>query len=166
MIVVVLSIIVAASTNDVIGAGGDLPWHISEDLRRFKSITMGKPVIMGRLTWESIGKPLPGRRNVVLTSQERYAADACDVVRSLDDALELVADSDEVMIIGGSRVYREALPRADRVYLTRIHATFEGDAYFPSLRASDWNVVSSEDFPRSGGREFGYTFQVLERVRG
>ena len=133
-----ISLIVAASENNVIGAQGDLPWRLSADLRRFKEITMGKPIVMGRKTYESIGRPLPGRRNIVLTRQSGYEAEGCDVVDSPEAAIEAAGDADEIMIIGGSHIYRAFLPRADRIYMTRVHADVDGDTWFPELPESDW----------------------------
>jgi dihydrofolate reductase len=143
----VISLVVAAAENDVIGAGGRLPWHLSDDLRRFKALTLGKPVVMGRKTWESIGKPLPGRRNIVITRRRDYAA----------------GDADEVMIIGGSLVYAAFLPRAGRVYLTRVHAEISGDAFFPALDPGEWGIVAEEKHPADDRHELSFTFLTLER---
>ena len=133
-----ISLIVAASTNGVIGRGGALPWHLSDDLRRFKAITMGKPIVMGRKTYESIGRPLPGRQNIVITTQPDFAAAGCDVVGSPDDAKLAAGDAEEVLVIGGGEIYRLFLPHADRVYLTRVEVELEGDAHFPVLDPAVW----------------------------
>ncbi len=125
-----ISIIVAASANNVIGVKGDLPWRLSDDLKRFKAITMGKPIVMGRKTWDSIGRPLPGRQNIVITRQTGFVAEGCDVVTSADEAIAATAGADEVMVIGGSQVYSLFLPNAERLYLTRVHAEVAGDAFF------------------------------------
>ncbi len=156
--------IVAASANNVIGVDGGLPWRLSEDLQRFKEITLGKPMIMGRLTFESIGKALPGRRSIVITRQANYEAEGCDVVTTMDAALELASDADEVMIIGGGKVYEQLLPMTDRIYLTRVHADFDGDTFFPEIREDEWQIVSSEPLPSNDERPFSISFQTLERI--
>ena len=159
----VVSLIVAAAANDVIGVDNRLPWHLPEDLRRFRDITMGKPIVMGRRTHESIGRALPGRRNVVLSRRPGYAAEGCEVVGGLDAALALLREAEEVMVIGGAALYREALPLASRIYLTRLHRPFDGDTRFPSLDNADWRAVEREDFPADGERELGYSYLTLER---
>lgn len=156
-----VSIIVAVSANNVIGRDGGLPWHISEDLKRFKAITMGKPIVMGRRTHESIGKPLPGRQNIVITRQEGYVVEGCDVVSSPAAALRAAGDVDEVMIIGGGEIYDLFLNQATRIYLTRVDTEIEGDAFFPAYDRDAWTVVESESFP--GGAGPAYTFELLER---
>ena len=139
-----ISIIVAASANNVIGAHGDLPWRLSDDLKRFKTVTMGKPIVMGRKTWESIGRALPGRRNIVITRQQGFAAEGCDVVQSSDEAIAVAGDAEEIMVIGGSQVYELFLPVAQRLYLTRVHADVNGDAFFPAVDEDEWQLVSDE----------------------
>jgi dihydrofolate reductase len=133
-----ISLIVAASTNNVIGNQGDLPWRLSADLRRFKKLTMGKPIVMGRKTWESIGRPLPGRHNIVVTRQGDYAAQGCTVVSSVEAAIDAAGDADEIMIIGGSYIYDAFMAKADRIYMTRVHADVDGDTWFPELPESEW----------------------------
>lgn len=159
-----VSLVVAASANNVIGADGGLPWRLSEDLRRFKGITMGKPVVMGRLTFESIGKALPGRRNIVLTRQADYVAEGCDVVATPEAAVELAGDVDEVMIIGGGNVYEQMLPMTDRIYLTRVHTEVDGDTFFPKISEDEWRIVASEPLPPNDERPFSISFQTLERI--
>ena len=159
-----ISIIVAASTNNVIGAQGELPWRLSDDLRHFKKVTMGKPIIMGRKTWESIGRALPGRQNIVVTRQSGYKAKGCDVVTSMRDAVSLAGDADEVMVIGGSQIYGLALPMAQRLYLTRVHAEVDGDAYFPTVDESVWQLVSDESHSADDRNEFDFSFRVYERM--
>ena len=158
-----ISLIVAASTNNVIGTQGDLPWRLSDDLKRFKAITMGKPIIMGRLTWESIGRPLPGRQNIVVTRQTGYAAEGCDVLTSVDEALEAAGAAPEVMVIGGGDIYRQLLPRAGRVYLTRVEAEVDGDTVFPELDEADWELVASEAREANEKNAYAYTFMTFER---
>jgi dihydrofolate reductase len=159
-----VSMIVAASANNVIGDDGSLPWHLSEDLRRFKEITMGKPMIMGRLTYESIGKALPGRRSIVLTRQADYKPEGVEVVSTPEAALKLAGDADEVMVIGGGEIYRQFLPMTDRIYLTRVHTEFDGDTFFPEIREDEWRIVSSQPLPPNDERPFSISFQTLERV--
>jgi len=159
-----ISLVVAVSTNNVIGMQGDLPWRLSSDLKRFKSLTLGKPVVMGRLTYESIGRPLPGRQNIVITRQRDFAAEGCDVVTSIDEAIDVAGDANEVMIIGGGEIYRQFLPRADRIYLTRVQADIDGDAFFPELVADEWYETSIEHHPADESNEFGVAFTMLDRL--
>ena len=158
-----ISLIVAASENNVIGRAGGLPWRLRDDLRRFKELTMGKPMVMGRKTFESIGRALPGRRNIVVTRQAGYQAEGCDVVASVDDALSVAGDAPEIMVIGGAEIYRQLLPRADRIHLTRVHATIDGDATFPELRADEWIETGRESLRADAANDFDATFLVLER---
>jgi len=160
-----ISMIVAASANNVIGADAGLPWRLPEDLRRFKEITMGKPMIMGRLTFETIGKVLPGRRSIVLTRQADYEQEGIDVVTTVKAALELAGDAEEVMIIGGGKVYEQFLPMTDRIYLTRVHEEFDGDTFFPEIDEDEWRIVSSEPMPPNDQRPFSISFQTLERIK-
>jgi dihydrofolate reductase len=154
----VISLVAAMARNRVIGAGNRLPWRLPEDLKRFKRITMRAPVIMGRKTHESIGKPLPGRRNIVVTRQPGARWDGCEVAGSLDAALALAGDAPEVFVIGGGELYRLALPRADRLYLTLIDADYAGDAFFPEIDPREWRETARE--PGAG-----FAFVTLERVR-
>lgn len=160
-----ISLIVAASTNNVIGADGELPWHLPEDLRHFKAITMGKPMIMGRATWDAIGRALPGRRSIVLTRQQDFSAKDCEVVPDVEAALAAAGAADEVMVIGGGEIYREFLPMADRIYLTRVQVESEGDTLFPELEMSEWDVVAVAEYPPGDEREIGFDLETLERVR-
>jgi dihydrofolate reductase len=157
-----ISIIVAMSTNRVIGLNNALPWRLSADLKRFKSLTMGHCLVMGRKTFESIGRPLPGRTIIVLTHQRDYAPEGVLVAHALDDALTM-ATGDEVVITGGAHIYQQALPLADRLYLTLIHAAFEGDAYFPFFDESDWQLVSEEHHAPSEAFSYAYSFLVYNR---
>ncbi len=158
-----LSLVVAASSNNVIGSDGGLPWHLPDDLRHFKRLTTGKPVIMGRRTFESIGRPLPDRRNIVMTRQTDYAAHGCEVVSSVSEALELVHGVDEVMIIGGGQVYRDFLPHADRIYLTRVQADVGGDTYFPGIDENGWHRVMSEHHAADERHAYAFDLMVFER---
>ena len=158
-----ISIIVAASENGVIGAGGELPWRLGDDLRHFKAVTMGKPIVMGRKTWDSIGRPLPGRQNIVITRQAGFEAPGCDIVASTEAAVAAAGDAEEIMIIGGSQVYALFLPVADRVYLTRVHAEINGDAHFAALDENAWALVSDERHIADERNEFDYSFRIYER---
>jgi len=158
-----ISIVVAASTNDVIGAQGRLPWKISDDLRRFKQLTMGKPIVMGRLTWESIGRPLPGRQNIVLTRQQGYVAAGCDVAISPASALRAAGAVEEVMIIGGSQIYALFWSITNRIFMTRVHAEVDGDTFFPAIDESEWRLRSIETHAAEGKNEFAFDFMDYER---
>ena len=159
-----ISLIVAAAENGVIGREGELPWRLSDDLRHFKAVTMGKPIVMGRKTWDSIGRPLPGRQNIVITRQAGFEAPGCDIVSSTEEAVAAAGDVDEIMIIGGSQVYASFLPAADRVYLTRVHAEVDGDAHFPALDEDTWRLVSDERHAADDRNEFDYSFRLYERT--
>jgi dihydrofolate reductase len=159
-----ISIIVAAATNNVIGRDGELPWRLPEDLKRFKQLTSGKPVIMGRLTYESIGKPLPDRRNIVLSARKGLNIEGCEVVDTPDAAIRLAGGAEEVMVIGGGGIYSQMLPMADRIYMTRINATVDGDTFFPELDDNEWQVVDRVDFPADESRQFGFSFVTLDRI--
>ena len=160
-----ISLIAAVARNRVIGAGNRLIWHISEDLRHFKTITSGHPVIMGRKTFESLGRPLPNRPNVVISRQTDYRAEGCIVVDSLVNALLLFPAAEEVFIIGGAQIYAQALPFADRFYLTEVGADYSGDTYFPEWDRSEWRLTEQDSFPR--GEKFPHPFAFLryDRIR-
>ena len=159
-----ISLIVAAATNNVIGRDGGLPWHLFDDLKRFKRLTTGKPIIMGRRTYESIGKPLPDRRNIVISSRDGLEIEGCEVVATPEDALKLAAGAEEVMVIGGGRVYEQMLPMADRIYMTRVHASVDGDTYIPDMSEDEWQVVDEENFPADDSRQYGFSFMTLDRI--
>ena len=158
-----ISIIVAASENNAIGNQGELPWRLPDDLKRFKAVTMGKPIVMGRKTWDSIGRPLPGRQNIVITRQPDFSAEGCDVVASVQEAIAIAGDVDEIMVIGGSQIYELALPLARRLYLTRVHAEVEGDAFLPTIDETQWRLVSDESHAADERHEFSFSFRILER---
>jgi dihydrofolate reductase len=164
-----VSIVVAVAANGVIGRGNRLPWHLPEDLAHFKRLTLGHPVVMGRRTFESIiaalGKPLPGRTSIVVTRAPGRSLPGAVTVGSLDAAIAAAGDAAEVFVIGGAEIYRLALARADRVYLTRIEAAFDGDVTFPALDPAEWREVSRESHPPAGERTFGFTFVRLDRAR-
>lgn len=160
------SIIVAMAENGVIGLEGGMPWHISADLKHFKAVTMGKPIIMGRKTYESIGRPLPGRTNIVITRQADYEAEGVVVAGSMDEAIaaagEVEGAGGEVMVIGGAEIYRAALAGADRIYLTEVAGEPEGDVYFPRFHKGEWSETGREEFPAVGDAP-AYSFVTLER---
>lgn len=164
-----LALIWAMSRNRTIGRNNALPWHLSEDLKYFKRVTMGKPIIMGRKTWESIGRPLPGRANIVITKDHAFTAPGIKVVHCLEDALSLaesiglIDGAEEAVVIGGAQIYALALPMADRLYLTQVHAEVEGDAHFPVFDLTQWEELGRDDFSASGPNPYDYSFVVLER---
>jgi dihydrofolate reductase len=161
-----LELVVAVAQNDVIGRGNRLPWRLSADLRRFKALTLGRSVLMGRKTYESIGKALPGRRNLVLTRSPGFTAADCIVVDSLQGARDAAGAATALMVIGGAHVYRQSLPYAARIHLTLVHARIaDGDTFFSDWRGSGWSESFREPHPADDRNEFDYTFVTLERVR-
>jgi len=158
-----LSIIVAMTRRGVIGAHGALPWRLPADLKRFKALTMGKPVVMGRKTQESIGRALPGRTNIVLSRNPALSISGCIVVPSMEAAIAWARGYAEIMVIGGSSVYAAALALAERIYLTEIHAEVDGDTYFPHYDRGDWIEQSRQDFPADETHRVAHTFIVLKR---
>lgn len=159
-----LSLVVAVARNGVIGREGQLPWRLPADLRYFRRLTLGHPVVMGRITHESIGRALPGRRNVVVTRDASRVAEGCESAHSLVDALYLLREVPEVMIIGGRALYAEALPRADRLYLTEVQAAVEGDVYFPDFDRAAFREISREEHAPEAGDDYPCTFLTLERI--
>ncbi len=159
-----ISLIVAVSANGVIGRGDELPWHLSDDLKRFKRLTLGKPIVMGRKTFESIGRALPGRQNIVLTRQSEFAADECDVVSSIDAAIATPGDAGEIVVIGGGEIYKLFLPLAERIYMTRVHIDVDGDVRFPKLVDELWQESERENHDADDLNEYEFTTSVLERT--
>jgi dihydrofolate reductase len=158
-----LSLIVAMTPDRVIGVNNRLPWHLPNDLKRVKALTTGHHIILGRKNYESIGKALPNRVNVVLTRNPAYSAPDCVIARSLNEALDLSKDDPEVFIFGGATLYQEALPRADRIYLTWVHADVEGDTFFPLIDLSRWHEVERQTFSADTKHVYPYTFVTLDR---
>ena len=158
-----VSLVAAVAQNGVIGRDGELPWRLPEDLRRFKALTLGKPVVMGRKTWESIGRPLPERRNVVLTRQPGYTADGAQLLPSPQAALSLLRAEAEVMIIGGEAIYRAFLDRAARIYLTEVAAAMVGDARFPAFDRGAWRETGREERAPDARHAHAYRFIQLDR---
>lgn len=161
-----ISLVVAAAKNNVIGKDNQLLWRLPEDMKFFKNVTWGMPVVMGRKTFESLGKPLPGRKNIVITRQNNWTAEGTIAVKSLDDALFLVKNMDvkEVMVIGGGEIYQMAFEKAKRIYITRVDAEPEGDTYFPAIDPKVWKLVSQKDHEADEKHQFSYSFQIWERI--
>jgi dihydrofolate reductase len=158
-----VSLIVALAENHCIGINNQLPWQQSNDLQHFKKLTLSKPVIMGRKTYESIGKPLPNRPNIIISRDKNYQAAGCEVYHSLPDALKAYATEPEVMIIGGAQIFFEALPLVDKIYLTWIHTHIDGDAFFPYLNQEEWIETNREFHNADAKNQFDYSFVMLER---
>ena len=161
----IISIIAAMGKNKVIGKNNSLPWKLPADMKHFKELTAGKPIIMGRKTFESLGKPLPKRTNIIITRDQNYKAEGCIVVHSIEEALKAAEKHEEVMIIGGSQIYKEFLPRANKMYLTLIDVDFEGDAYFPEYKIEEWEETAYEQHERGKDNQHNYTFMTLERKK-
>ncbi len=163
-----ISIIVAAAANQAIGKDNQLLWHLPNDLRFFKKTTSGHPIIMGRKTYESVGKPLPNRRNIIISRQPEYNATGVETVHSLDEAITLAGQTPEeltdIFIVGGAEIYRAALPITDRIYLTRVHANLLADTYFPQFDSSEWKLISREDHPADEKHAYSYSFLVYDRA--
>jgi dihydrofolate reductase len=168
-----IALVAAVAQNGVIGAGGGLPWRLPGDMKRFRAITLGKPVVMGRKTFQSIGRPLKDRANIVISRDPGFRPAGAEVVGSLGDALTLarirgrcMPGCDEICVIGGGDIYRQALPLADRLYLTQVLADIAGDTYFPPVDAREWRIVRSEEAPAATGESHATRFVVYERATG
>ena len=159
----IISLIAAMAENRVIGINNKMPWHLPADLRHFKALTVGKPIIMGRKTWESLPGLLPDRPHIVVNREPSYQAEGCQVVHSIDEALAAAGNVPEVMIVGGGNFYTAMLPQADRLYLTQVETTIEGDAFFPDYNTTEWQVISQEKHPADEKNPFAYSFLTLER---
>lgn len=160
-----LSIIVAMDENRLIGRDNDLPWRLSADLQFFKRTTMGKPLIMGRNTHESIGRALPGRRNIVVTRQADFQpAPGCELASDPEAAMALCADAPEVMLMGGASLYEQMLPKADKLYLTRVQASLQGDTWFPAIDWSQWQLLFEESHAADDKNQFDYRFEIYQRL--
>lgn len=161
-----ISLIVAAASNNAIGKDGKMPWHLPNDMKHFKNITWGMPVVMGRKTFESLGKALPGRKNIVISRQPAWNAEGVVVVKNMEDALFVAkqTDANEVMVIGGGEIYRAMMDKARRIYLTRVEAEPEGDTFFPSIDPAQWYLVSQKNHEADEKNPYNYSFQLWERV--
>jgi dihydrofolate reductase len=158
-----ITLIVAVADNGVIGRDNTLPWHLPDDLKRFKRLTLGKPIVMGRRTFESIGKPLPGRQNIVVTRDANYRRDGVSVANDVEAALRAAGAVPEIMVIGGAEIFRTLLPRAGRLHLTRVHGTIDGDVLWPALDDHEWHVVERESHPADERHAWPMTFEVWEK---
>ena len=163
MSVPTITLIVAVADSGVIGRDNTLPWHLPEDLKRFKRLTMAKPIVMGRRTFESIGKPLPGRENIVVTRDTNYRHEGVTVVHDVDGALRAAGNAPEIMVIGGAELFRALLPRAARIHLTRVHGNIEGDVVWPALDERNWRVVEREARSADEKHAYDMTFEVWEK---
>lgn len=157
-----ISVIVAVAENGTIGDNNTLLWHITEDMKRFRQLTTGHPVVMGRKTYDSLGRPLPNRRNVVISRQD-LAIEGCEVAHSLEEALALFQAEEEVFIIGGAQIYAEAMPMADRFYLTVVEHPYEGDTVFPAWNPLDWQLIEMERFEQGSAYPYPFRFETYER---
>ena len=161
-----ISLIVAAANNNAIGKEGGMPWHLPNDLRHFKNLTWGMPVVMGRKTFESLGKPLAGRKNIVISRQQGWSAPGAVVVKSIEDALFVAREADmkEVMVIGGGEIYKSLFDRAKRIYLTRVEAEPDADTFFPVIDPQQWHLMSQKNHEADEKNAHNYSFQVWERL--
>ena len=158
-------LVAAVAENGVIGADGKLPWHLPEDLQHFKRVTLGHPVIMGRKTWESIGRPLPNRENIVVSRSSEFRAEGARIAPSFEDALALCPAGKPVFVIGGNEVFRAALPHATDLVLTQIHRSYEGDVYFPAFNPADWRETRREEHISANGIPFAFVWYERARQR-
>ncbi len=161
-----ISLVVAAATNNTIGKDGKMPWHLPNDMKHFKNITWGMPVVMGRKTFESLGKVLPGRKNIVISRQTGLKIAGTVTVQKIEDALFVAKQTDarEVMVIGGGEIYKTLFDKAKRIYMTRVEAEPEGDTFFPPLNPKEWHLVSQQNHEADEKNPFNYSFQVWERI--
>ena len=159
------SLVVAVAANGVIGRDNQLPWKLPDDMAYFKKVTMGHPVVMGRRTWESIGKPLPGRDNIVVTHSQAFRAPGCRVVHSLTEAWHAAADAPEVSVIGGTTLFEETLPIADRIHLTEVLAEVPGDTYFPTFDRGQWRETEVSRHAADARHAYPFRIVVLDRIR-
>ncbi|HEV7781755.1 MAG TPA: type 3 dihydrofolate reductase [Chitinophagaceae bacterium] len=162
-----ISFVVAAATNNAIGKDGVMPWHLPNDMRHFKNVTWGMPVVMGRKTFESLGKVLPGRKNIVITRQPGWEVAGTIAVQKIEDALFVAkqTDANEVMVIGGGEIYKTLFDKASRIYLTRVEAEPEADTFFPALDPKEWHLMSQKDHEADEKNAFNYSFQIWERLK-
>jgi dihydrofolate reductase len=158
-----ISLLVAMDRNRLIGKDNDLPWRLPADLAYFKKMTMGHPIVMGRKTYESIGRPLPGRENIIITRNSTYSAVGCKVIQSIDEIIELSKTKTETFVIGGSEIFKEILPFVDKLYITEIEEEFEGDTYFPNIPFEDWKLISREKGIQDEKNPYEFYFCVYER---
>lgn len=160
-----ISLLVAMDKNQLIGKDNDLPWRLPADLAYFKRVTMGHPIIMGRKTYDSIGRPLPGRENIIVTRDTSYEAEGCKVIHSIEAIVKMNEQTDqELFVIGGAEIFKEILPHSDRLYITEINEEFDGDTYFPAFDRAKWKVISEEKGIKDEKNPYDYTFLVYEKI--
>ena len=159
----IISIIAALDNKNIIGKKNGLPWYLPADLKHFKEITTGKPVIMGKTTYNSIGKPLPGRTNIILSGDKNLEVQGAKVAHSIEEALKAAGNAAEVMVIGGASIYKQFLPLANKMYLTKVYNDFEGDVYFPELNLDEWQEIERQDFKANGKNAYDYSFLTFHR---
>nr|WP_304219848.1 dihydrofolate reductase [Fredinandcohnia onubensis] len=160
-----ISLLVAMDKNQLIGKDNDLPWRLPADLAYFKRVTMGHPIIMGRKTYDSIGRPLPGRENIIVTRDTSYEAEGCKVIHSIEEIVKMNEQTDqELFVIGGAEIFKEILPHSDRLYITEINEEFKGDTYFPAFDKVEWKVISEEKGIKNEKNPYDYTFLVYEKI--
>jgi dihydrofolate reductase len=160
-----ISIIVATDEENGIGKDNQLMWHLPKDLKFFKNTTSGHPVIMGRKTYDSVGRPLPNRRNIIITRQKDLKIDGVEVFNEFEKAVKACADEDEVFIVGGGEIYKQALPFTDKIYLTKVHRKFNADAFFPEFNKEEWKLISKEDHEQDEKHAFSFSFLTFVRVK-
>ncbi|MCX6316292.1 MAG: type 3 dihydrofolate reductase [Bacteroidetes bacterium] len=162
----IISLVVAAANNNAIGKDGKMPWHLPNDLKHFKNVTWGMPVVMGRKTYDSLGKPLAGRKNIVITRQPGWEATGTVAVKNIEDALFVARQADvlEVMVIGGGEIYKALFEKAKRIYLTRVEAEPEADTFFPAIPPDEWRLVSQQNHEADEKNDYNYSFQIWERI--
>jgi len=159
-----ISLIVAMASNRAIGLDNKMPWHLSADLKKFKQITMGSPILMGRKTYESIGRPLPGRSNIIISRNPQYQQTGCLVFNTINDAIASCQQHAEIFVIGGATFYQSMLPVADKLYLTEIKKEFNADTFFPEINRSEWKEISRENISDDASVDFSYSFVCLEKL--
>jgi dihydrofolate reductase len=157
-------LIAAAAQNNALGKDNQMLWHLPADFRRFKALTSGHHIIMGRKTFESLPGMLPNRTHIIITRQADFSVDGCITANSLEDAIELAPADEDVFVIGGAQIYRQALPMADRIELTRVHTALDADAYFPELNPAEWKLVSIEEHPTDERHAYAFTFETYDRI--
>lgn len=159
-----ISLIVAMASNRAIGLNNQMPWHLSADLKKFKQITMGLPILMGRKTYESIGRPLPGRNNIIISRNPSYQQPGCQVFDNVDKVITACQEYNEIFVIGGATFYQAMLPKADLLYLTQINKAFDADTFFPVINQQEWKEIAREDIDNDPTVDFSYSFLKLERI--
>jgi dihydrofolate reductase len=158
-----ISLLVAMDNNRTIGKNNDLPWYLPADLKYFKKVTMGHPIVMGRKTYESIGRPLPGRENIIITRDKSYDIESAQVVHSIQEAIDVTKDEDEVFVIGGAEIFKQYMPDSDRLYITQIEHDFDGDTFFPEINYAEWKIISKEKGIKDEKNPYDYYFMIYDR---